>query len=601
MGTEYIDGIDFYRLFSSGAKEVIKNRDELNKINVFPVADGDTGINLAVTLNSAMEFTQVNHSFSETSSSMADAIISGARGNSGIIFAQYILGIAQGAQGKERIHFKEFIDISKNSSNELYKVISNPVEGTILTVIKIWTDYLRTNIDKFKSFEDMFATSMDIAKVALNNTTNQLEILKQYNLVDSGGNGFVYFLEGMKNQILKMQDGDKGSIDLDSRLVNIDKYFSDNKYDHIEYKNIEKNRYCCECMISGMKQSCEALKNELEDLGDSIICVENTSRCHIHIHSSKPEMVFEMISKFGSVKMPKIEDMQIQRDLFEKKERIAVVTDSIADIPASLLDKYRIHVIPLNIQIGESTFIDGLGISKDKVYMEMKNNQLYPSSSMPNDAQIMEKFEFLKNHYESIIAITVSSKLSGVYDAFRKAADKLKNQNYNIKIIDSRLNSAAQGLLVIKTAELVEQGRDFETVIDAAKALSEKIEIYVALNTIKNAYKSGRIPRKLANIGSWIKLKAMISLDSKGNGTAPFLAMSRDSLIDKICKIVKFKVENKELSEYAISYSKDFKKAVEFAEMAENIIGKPPLYICEISSVTILHVGQDAVAISIVN
>ncbi|MGB5824400.1 MAG: DegV family protein [Proteocatella sp.] len=601
MGTEYIDGVDFYRIFSSGARHVIKNRERLNKINVFPVADCDTGSNLAVTLSSAIEFTRVNHSFAETSSSMADAIISGARGNSGIIFAQYILGIAKGAEGKDSIHFKEFIDINKDSSNKLYKVMSNPVEGTILTVIKIWTDYLRNNVDKFKSFEEIFVSSLDIAKIALKNTTNQLEILKKYNLVDSGGNGFVYFLEGIKNQILNISEEEDEYIEATQPdLLNSNKYFSEHKEAHIDYKNLEKNRYCCECMILETAQPCEGLKNELEGLGDSVICVENKGRCRVHVHSSKPQLIFETASKYGNVKMPKIEDMKFQKEAVENKEKIAVVTDSIADIPYYMLDKHKIHVIPLNIQIGESTFIDGLGISRERVYEQMEN-KFYPSSSMPNEAQVMGKFEFLKKHYDSIIAITVSSKLSGVYDIFRKSAEKLKEEDYNIKVMDSRLNSAAQGLLVIKTAELVAQGKDFETVIDSIRDISEKIEIYVALNTLENARKSGRIPQKTANIGSWLNLKVIISLDSKGSGTAPFLSMSRNWLIDKIYRIVKAKVQTKEISQYAISYSRDLKKALEFAETAERIIGKPPLFICEISSVTALHVGEGAVAISIVN
>lgn len=599
MGTEYINGVDFYRLFSSGAEQVIKNKEQLNRINVFPVADGDTGSNLAITLKSAIEFTQVNHSFAQTSLSMADAVILGARGNSGIIFAQYILGIAEGAQEKELIHFKEFICISKNSSNKLYQVLSNPVEGTILTVIKVWTDYLRNNIDLFNSFEEIFENSIDIADMALKNTTNQLDILRKYDVVDSGGNGFVYFLEGIKNYILNINDEDKHKEESEFSFPNLKEFLSSDTENHI--KESEKFRYCCEGIISEMKASCKELKKELEKLGDNVICLENKNMSHIHVHSNETELVFETMSKYGNINMPKIEDMQLQKKVFEKKEKVAIVTDSIADIPESFLDKYSIHVIPLNIQIGESMFIDNLGISKERVYTEMRSKENYPSSSMSNCMQVMEKFEFLKKHYDSIIAITTSSKLSGSYEIFKKCADKLKEENYSIKIIDSRLNSAAQGLMVLKTAELALEERDFETIIDIAKSISGKIEIYVVLNTFKNSERSGRIPKRIAQIGALLNLKAIISLDKNGKATAPFVSINKASLIDKVCKILKAKIETKEISEYAISYSKDLKKAVEFAEKAELIIGKPPLYICEISSVTALHVGENAVAISIIN
>ena len=172
-------------------------------------------------------------------------------------------------------------------------------------------------------------------------------------------------------------------------------------------------------------------------------------------------------------------------------------------------------------------------------YEEMRRKDSYPTSSMPNDIQVMERLELLSGHYGSIIAVTVSSRLSGVYDAFQKSAAKLREKGFQIKVIDSRLNSAAQGL------------------------------------------------------------KAMISLDSEGNGTVPFVSLSRASLLDKMYHLVREKAREGEISDYAVSYSGDYRKAADFVEKLEQITGRPPEYVCEISSVTALHVGEGAVAVSI--
>ena len=229
----------------------------------------------------------------------------------------------------------------------------------------------------------------------------------------------------------------------------------------------------------------------------------------------------------------------------------------------------------------------------------MRRKDSYPTSSMPNDIQVMERLELLSGHYGSIIAVTVSSRLSGVYDAFQKSAAKLREKGFQIKVIDSRLNSAAQGLLVMRTAQLIEEGRDFDSVVDAVKSISEKTEIYVALSTLKNVSRSGRVPKKTASIGAALGLKAMISLDSEGNGTVPFVSLSRASLLDKMYNLVREKAREGEISDYAVSYSGDYRKAADFVEKLEQITGRPPEYVCEISSVTALHVGEGAVAVSI--
>lgn len=587
MGTEYINGKEFYRIFTFGAEKVISHKEHLNKINVFPVADGDTGSNLEVTLRSVIDFTQVSVSFSETAISMANSIVLGARGNSGVIFAQYIKGIAEGAKGKENIHFKEFINLNSIAAQKILEVIAKPIEGTIITVIRSWAQYLKLNENNIESFEELFDNSLEEAKIALAKTTYQIPVLQKNNVVDSGGRGFVYFLEGMRNYIV----GEKSNeADIDYG----DEGFAFKQIDH--QKEISKYRYCCECILLESNYFKEDIIREIEYLGDSIICLESDDKRHVHIHTNSPQQLFEKLVDFGNISRPKIDDMFMQAQTLNDRFEIGLVTDSIADLPLDILDKYHIHTLNLNIQMGKSQFIDKLGISREKVYEYMKSSK-YPSSSMPNEKQIMEKLEELSKLYKNLIVITVSAKMSGVYDVIKSSATKL-NSNCNVKVIDSRLNSAAQGMLVYKAAKRIFAGNDFETVIDNIKIDSKQIEIYVALSTLKNVVKSGRVDKKSIKLASNANLKAAISIDREGNGISTFVSPSHSSLLNKILNIAKVKKYNNEIGEYAISYSGNCKHAVDFAEKLEALLGFPPLFIAEVSSVTALHVGEGAVGVT---
>lgn len=588
MKREYVDGFEFYKIFISGAKSVIRNKIHLNNINVFPVPDGDTGSNMEATLNSLINFTNVSFSFEETSKSMANATMLGARGNSGIIFAQYIKGIAEAANGYQTIHFKEFIDLNFYAAQKLINAISKPVEGTIITVIRSWAEYLKTNKNSISSFEELFLNSIDTAENSLSKTTEQLEVLKKYNVVDSGAKGFVYFLEGIRRYIL--DDDISEELNLFSDNINLNIIEIDNLDENLEY------RYCCECVILNSNYQKKELMEAISTFGENLICIENDNKIKVHMHTNTPYKLFEKLYEFGTISIPKIDDMLIQSNMIKDKSDIAIVTDSIADIPQEILDKYNVYTINLNIQIGESQFVDKIGISREMVYNYM-NSETYPTSSAVNKMQIEIILKRILQNYKNIIVITVSSKLSGMYNLLSNVVENL-NYDGNIEIIDSKLNSVAQGLLVYKAIELLSQGKDFETIIEQIKLNISKLEIYVALNTIKNVMKSGRVDKRLVKLASNAHIKLSISLDREGNGTVFGWGTSYGRIVQKILNISKTKKINNEVLQYAISYSGKCKKAVIFAEKLEMLIGFPPLFITEISSVTALHVGEDAVAVS---
>lgn len=589
MKQNYLNGKDFYNIFRHGAMEVINNKEHLNNINVFPVADGDTGNNLAMTLTSVIDYTQVVDSFYETSKSMAEASIYGARGNSGVIFAQYISGIAEASEGKDRISIKDFIEAIRKASEGIYDSLVHPVEGTMLTVMKQWSVYLSNHKDKYQYIDDMFLNSIDEAKSLLRKTPEQLAVLKKHNVVDSGAKGFVYYLEGIIKFIRgEVIEGHEVFQNVTSLNQNYDR-----NHENTEF------RYCTEALVKGNIDK-DKLKADLSAYGDSIIVAGSPTLKHVHLHTNTVEEVFKRLASYGVIDRPKIEDMVIQEKLKGKIGRVAILTDSIGDFPKEYLDEYDVHLLPVNIFVGENHYLDKVTIKAEDFYETIKTSEIYPNSGQPNDIQVKQKIDYLKEHYESIICIMVSSKLSGTYESVQKYGRKLQKEGYPIEVIDSKLNSAGQGLLVTRIAEMVAQGATKEEALAEIESVIPRTELYVALNTFANSLKSGRVPKVVGKIGVFFKLRPIISLDKEGKGTAFSIAVSKKALMNKIKNLVRKKNSERPIEEYVVIYAKDEKGALDFAKELEIMLGKPPKYIEEISSVTALHVGEGAVAVGFI-
>ena len=173
-----LTGENIYHAFLSGALEVIKQKTELNRINVFPVPDGDTGSNLAFTMYTIVENATINDSVKQTMKSIADAAIDGARGNSGIIFAQYINGMYMELNDKENVDLNSFSTSAGKAVEYAYSSIANPVEGTMITVMKDWAIALADCGQKSTDFVEAMTLSLEVAMQSLRDTPLKLKVLK---------------------------------------------------------------------------------------------------------------------------------------------------------------------------------------------------------------------------------------------------------------------------------------------------------------------------------------------------------------------------------------------------------------------------------------
>lgn len=193
MEIKYLDGRRLYYAFLSGSREVIASRKELNKINLFPVADGDTGTNLARTLSVVRNEAVQNKSLALTLNSMGEAALKGAVGNSGIIFAQFINGLKNNIEQADSIDLNKFVQAVEKAVDYTYQGLNNPVEGTILTVMRDWSESLKKTNNQSGDFSEVMESSLKIACQSLKKTRNQLPVLKEAGVVDSGAQAFVLF------------------------------------------------------------------------------------------------------------------------------------------------------------------------------------------------------------------------------------------------------------------------------------------------------------------------------------------------------------------------------------------------------------------------
>ncbi|MDD3921432.1 MAG: DAK2 domain-containing protein, partial [Eubacteriales bacterium] len=195
--TQQANGADLLFWFSSGASEVYTHVKHLNLINVFPVADGDTGSNLAATLRGMLANSAPMQNVHHMLQAISQAALESARGNSGIIFASYMNGLALESAAYETINVSQFSGIALGAVRHLYAAVDNPREGTLMSVIRDWAKFLHSNHSRYQQFGTLFADAYGYALQLLQKTREQMAVLRKHNVVDAGAAGFVRFLEGI--------------------------------------------------------------------------------------------------------------------------------------------------------------------------------------------------------------------------------------------------------------------------------------------------------------------------------------------------------------------------------------------------------------------
>lgn len=303
MSLVYINGNDLVRSIKAGSIKLEHNRDRVDLLNVFPVPDGDTGTNMYLTLLSAVKEGEKN--FDKPLGKVAKAIsmgsLMGARGNSGVILSQIFRGIAKEFEGKEQADALTLAMALKSGSDTAYEAVMKPVEGTILTVIREIAACCEKEARNGNDILGTLVAGVQTGYETLKKTPNMLPILKEAGVVDAGGQGLIFFLEGMIEGLAHQKE-----IPLE---VYRDKIAKKDKQKNFEEPLELDFQYCTEVLVKGEELNVQDMKDHLAPLGDSMLVVGGDDLVKVHIHSNHPGKVLETCLQWGSLTDIKINNM----------------------------------------------------------------------------------------------------------------------------------------------------------------------------------------------------------------------------------------------------------------------------------------------------
>lgn len=587
MKIAYIDGSRFYYAFVAGGNAVIEQQSYLNKINIFPVADADTGTNLATTINAIVQNSSHKKSLKETLVSLADSALTGARGNSGIIFAQFLYSLSKELPKRAIITTREFAESAVKAIPNLYESLVNPVEGTMITVIRHWAEAMQKQSSDSSDFENVFEYALKEANLTLEDTPNRLKVLADAGVVDAGAKGFVSFLEGVAGFI------NHGS--LKNRTVTLP--IPDFTVVHAaKSKTKVVHRFCCELILANASTSIQELRNNLGKLGDSLILAGDDSKRHIHLHTDTPDIFLNICQAAGTCSSLKVDDMMLQQEIsHNRKYEIGLITDTACDLPQEMLDRYQIQRISFGINIGSDFYLDKKTISSEQFYDKLKHSKSHPVSSQPSPGRVQDYLDFLASNYENSISVHVSGKLTGIYNLASKAAEGYGKDK--ITVLDSKHLSVSQGLIVLRIAREIAAGSSYNDIIKESENWIANTKILTDVNTLKYLVRGGRISPLKGTIAKVLNLKPIVSVDETGSGIAYGKSFSRKANMNKIIKIIAEAHKKQGVHSYAIVHAVNEKRAEEYASKLTKVIGKKPEYIMSLSPVIGVHNGPGTVAI----
>lgn len=325
-----LDGVGLHGLFVSGYSNLTKNMETINNLNVFPVPDGDTGANMAMTFGGGLKSANSAETHvGRYMQGLSRAVLLSARGNSGVIFSQFVHGLYRGFADKQTITFADMAEAFACAKEDAYNSIITPTEGTILTVIREAADFLKENAETFATFREGFDALHTQMTATLKKTPELLPVLKEAGVVDSGGAGLVCFVEGicaaLRGQIIE------SAVDTAQWMAPVSNAAAFGPDSRLEYG------YCTEFILQLMHYKTDlaafdlqSFTKPLEQMGDSIVAVHNDGIVKIHIHTFAPEDVLGYGRKFGEFVTVKIENMSVQHSQTkaepqQKREKYAVV------------------------------------------------------------------------------------------------------------------------------------------------------------------------------------------------------------------------------------------------------------------------------------
>ncbi len=542
-GITYLDGQRALWAFQAGARWVIHHREELDRINVFPVADRDTGTNLALTLGRTLRRIQHRRSrdLRQVLQWLSEGLVTEARGNSGVILSQFFAGLAEAVGYRARLRARSLARALHHAIHRTYESLENPREGTILTVIReaaeaalAWEGH---------DLRELLEVLLGAAREALARTTEQLPHLKRAGVVDAGALGFVRFLEGIHTLVRQGFDALPSNLALPTEEAD---------YGHLEPGESPAYRFCTEAVLETREPAqtlTTRIRQELTPLGDSLVLSATHHLLHLHIHTNQPEEVYHRLRQFGVLVRQKAQDMQAQV-AGQRRESLGLVLDSTGDVPLLMQQELGIQVAPQQILVDGQVFLDRVEVTPDQILAWLQQGKRITSSQV-SPAHMEQAIRRALERADQVLVLTVSSGLSGTYQNAAAVARRFPGRVWVWDTWSISLGMLLQGLVA---RDLAHQGRSPEEILRILKPLREQAVLFFTLPTLRYLMRSGRISRLQGRLGMLLGIRLVMALE-EGRIVKKATAFSREGVVQRVLQLLQKTLNSGQLYDMAVAWN----------------------------------------------
>ncbi|EUJ27007.1 dihydroxyacetone kinase [Listeria grayi] len=515
MGTKQIDAEKLAAMIALGAENLAKQAEFVDSLNVFPVPDGDTGTNMNLSMSSgAAEVAKTSHStVSSVGASLAKGLLMGARGNSGVILSQLFRGFAKAIETKTELDAETFAAAFARGVETAYKAVMKPVEGTILTVAR---EAAKAGMEAAKAENDVekvMRAVVEKGQIALEHTPEQLPVLKEVGVVDSGGQGLMFIYEGFLSILTGEVIPESKAIDSMKELVNAEHHR--HVQDFMDTSEIEFG-YCTEMIVQIKDQPATkkafdegAFRQDLSEMGDSLLVAADEEIVKVHVHAEHPGEVLNYGEQYGTLLKIKIENMREQHQ--------AIVGEEAASATPTV--KYGI------ISISAGSGIEELFKSMGTTYVLSGGQTMNPST-----ADITKAIEQVNAEY-----VFVLPNNKNIQMAAEQAAEVAGNDK--VKVIPTR--SIPQGLAALLAFQ---EDESLETNEVAMKEASQEVKSGQVTTAVRDTTIDGVAIKKNDFIGL-VESKIVVSTPSLEKTAIDTLAAMLDEDVEIVTVLVGENVE----------------------------------------------------------
>ncbi len=504
VGIAYLDGPRLRRSLLAAADWVAAARDDLNRLNVFPVPDGDTGTNLTLTLREVARALRDlgDAPLPDVTRAMAEASVRGAHGNSGMLLGQFLLGLRDGLGDRLRAGARDLARAMRAGVDRLQGSLDEPVEGTILTVAREAAEEA-AHASHEADLHAFVTRLVRRSQRALERTPELLAVLRTAGVVDAGAKGFVRFLDGVK-QLIERGHVAAGAVER----------AGPNAAAQTDVAPERDYRFCTEVTVRGPTlPSAAAARAALRAHGGSIVVLHTGDLLKVHVHADDPDAIVRLSAAWGTVEHTRADDMRAQHAALAERRAVGLVADTACDLPDALVVEHGIGLVPTLLILDDRVYQDRVELTPDEFLARLRAGH-DATTSQPTPQAFADAFRDALRTADRVVAVVLARALSGTCASAEAAARRVGDGR--VTVIDSRSASLGEGFLVLRGAELAAQGATAGEIARELERVRDQSGGFFTVEQFDRLVRSGRVGRVRAWLGTRLNVRPIMSVSRAG-------------------------------------------------------------------------------------